>query len=83
MTAVSRDKAALKLPAEAGAAAHVLARTNWRTRAGEPLQTQTDSISLCRPGVELQNVDEDIRGKRKSYSKLLFNHGNLDLPWLH
>lgn len=80
---IRRDKAALKLPAEAGAAAHVLARTNWRTRASEPLQTQIGSISLCRPGVELQNVDEDIRGERKSYSKLLFNQGNLDLPRLH
>lgn len=74
------DKSVLKLPAEAGAAAHVPARTKWRTRTGEPLQTQTGSISLCRPGVELQNVDEDIR---KSHPKLLFNHGNLDLPWLH
>lgn len=44
------------------------------------------SISLCRPSVELQNVDEDIRkrgGGRKSHPKVLFNHGNLDLPWLH
>lgn len=67
LTAASPDMTSLvlKLPTEAGAAAHAPARTNWRTPAGEPLQTQTGSISLCRPGIELQNVDEDIRKKKK------------------